>query len=300
VRTVAAATIAVAMLLLAGCGGDSGQTADLGDELQAANEKIAQLEADLFNATSTTTEAAASTTTTAPVEPSTGTTATAFAETTTTTSIAGGGEPLGPQASPFVGGTFVDELPPGIDSELSVILEGTHQDGSVPLIIRNLTEESVIGIEVNGIARDQDGGLVSSGSSQGFSPQLVAPGEIAYGYVYFGYDVDLSNAASYEWSVTATSSTDQFAPGFADLVPVEWSSVGDNIVVLLSNDTDAVITGPISVDAACFDASGVFVGTAGTFADGDTVQPGASVAGQFSPYEIDCDQYLVAGSGYDY
>ena len=288
--------VAIAAFLLPACSGDSGDTSVLEAELQAAQEKIADLETELFTATSST--EAASTATGPAAAMTTSTTSTAIAETTTT--VDRGPQPLSPQASPFVAGTFFGDLPPGMGSEISVILEGTNITQAVPLIVRNMTEDAVVNVEVAGLARDQDGVLLASGSSQGFSPNLVAPGEIAFGYVYFGFDADLSRAATTEWTVSATPSTSEFLIGTVDLVPTEWSSAGSSIIVLLSNDTAEVVEGPIGANAACFDSSGEFTDVARDFADGDTVDPQSSVGAQISPYQFACDTYLLAGSGYDF
>ena len=288
--------VAIAAFLLPTCSGDSGGTSAVETELQAANQKIAELETELFSATSST--ATASTTTGPAAATTISTTSTTVAETTTTVDL--GPQPLSPQASPFVAGTFVGDLPPGTESEISVILEGTNITQAVPLIVRNMTEDTVVNIEVAGLARDQEGALLASGSSQGFSPNLVASGEIAFGYVYFGFDADLGRAATTEWTVSATPSTSEFLFGTVDLVPSEWSSAGSNIIVLLSNDTDDVVDGPIGANAACFDSSGEFTDVSRDFADGDTVDPQSSIGAQISPYRFACDTYLLAGSGYDF
>ena len=136
---------------------------------------------------------------------------TSLASTTTTSEAPGGGDPVDSQASQFVGGTFSGQQPTGEVGELSVIAVGEDIGQSVPLIVRNMTDESVIRIEINGLARDEEGRLLASGSSQGLNPNLVAPGEIAYGYVYFGFDTDMSRASTIEYTITAESVAGDFA-----------------------------------------------------------------------------------------
>ena len=73
----------------------------------------------------------------------------------------------------------------GEPGEVSVVATaaGLDRGGSLNVGMRNNTTGNVGRIELAGTARDAAGTLVGSGSDQGIDPAIVAPGEIAFGYV---------------------------------------------------------------------------------------------------------------------
>ncbi len=208
-------------------------------------------------------------------------------------------EARSPDSSAFVAGTFDGVLSEGEAASVSVIEQGTEIGSSVPVIVRNMTSESIIRVEVAGIARDSDGTLIASGSSQGLKPNLIAPGEIAFGYVYFGYESTLDSSSVIEYSVAYESLTGNGAQyeNIRDLTPIEWTRSGRNIVVLLSNDSNEALSGPFSVYVACFAPDGTLTDVAQDFGDNDTAGAGSTVSAQVRAADA-CDSFLVAGSGY--
>ncbi len=209
--------------------------------------------------------------------------------------------PLPPAANPALGVVGVDTLPAGEPGKLSVIAQASTLDrsGSLPIVVRNMTDEQVARIEVTGTARDASGALVGSGSDQGLTPYLVGPGEIAFGDVYFGFD-GVPEGTTFELSVSGADPDDVFA-GKVDLVVTEHNSAADSIVVALRNDGDKEVSGPIGLSLMCFDEAGVPTDTGWGFTDQDTVPPGATVTGTINFYaDPPCERYIVGGSGYDF
>jgi hypothetical protein len=208
--------------------------------------------------------------------------------------------PLPANSSPFVVAEGIVDFPPGAPGELSVVAQAAALDrsGSLPVIVRNMTDEALIDISVTGTARDAGGGLVASGEDQGLQPTVVEPGAIAFGYVYFGFDVQ--GASSFELSVDGTELDDAFfGPG--DLAIVEYNRTGDAIIGILRNDSEEEVTGPIGVDLLCLDEAGTPVETTRTYAEPDTAAPGATVSFSFDFFgDPPCERFLLAGSGYQF
>ena len=115
-------------------------------------------------------------------------------------------------------------LPAGDPGVVAVVSVATALDssGSLPVIVRNNTANTIGQIEVT-VARDAAGSLVGSGSSQGFEPVVVEPGEIAWGYVYFG---DIAGDG-----LTFGLRTSGEEPGYFQPVEItELNAIGDQII----------------------------------------------------------------------
>lgn len=199
----------------------------------------------------------------------------------------------------FVHGNNSPQLPPGEIGKVSVIAFGKMQGTILPIILRNNTATYVTRIEVSGIARGGDGGMLATGGDQGIDPNLVQPGEVAFGYVYFG-DVTLPEGTTFEFQTEfepAGSSFEEFE-NTRDLEVTEVSLVENRIVGLMRNQYAEVVTGPIGVAAMCFDAAGQLLGHHNSYTDQDTVAAGATVAYQIDLYDDPCPVFLVMGSGF--
>lgn len=211
-------------------------------------------------------------------------------------------QPANPRALLF--GNADPQLPDGEPGVVNVVQIGPVPAGesfgvSVPVVVRNYTSATVTQLAVTGGARS-GGALVGSGSSQGFSPAILEPGEVGFGYVYFDSEIP----ADSELDLTATSSDysagDTF--GSADLTVTEANLIAgefsDAIVGGVVNNSDVDVTGPHSVTAYCFDGD-TLVGTTGTFVDGpDPLTPGQSATFSIDLFDEACATYLVGSSGY--
>lgn len=205
--------------------------------------------------------------------------------------------PAEPDASPYVVG-FGDlsalSLPEGDPGELTIISTGAQDELSdaVTIIVRNNTSDPIGQIEATGTARDAAGALVGSGSSQGFKPVVVAPGEIAYGYVYF--DGGFPEGSTFEFDVAGEEVGTYFRP----MTITEINHTGDAIIGGVSNDTGVDVTGPISVDVLCFAADGTTIGPRGGYAEQDDLADGANGSFSISLHGNECPIGLAAASGY--
>lgn len=196
------------------------------------------------------------------------------------------------------------EIPAGTGSDLEVVMMAPTDGSSVPVVVRNNTSEVVYRIELSGTARDDAGTLVASGSSQRVAPSYVQPGEWAFASVYFGMNV-LDGDETFDFNVTSSGSGPGFFGGSVDLEVTEaeygQGDFTDRIIGIVANRTDGTVSGPVSVDVACF-ADGNLVDVFGSFTDGDDIGPGSSDSFTVDLYglEATCDVFAVGASGYDF
>lgn len=222
---------------------------------------------------------------------------TAPAQEESTTTAPAPAEPAAPDASPYVVG-FGDlsalSFPAGDPGELTVVSTGAQNELSdaVTVIVRNNTSDPIGQIEATGTARDAAGALVGSGSSQGFKPVVVAPGEIAYGYVYF--DGGFPDGSKLEFKVKGEPVGTYFRP----MTVTEINNTGDAIIGGVSNDTGVDVTGPISADVLCFAADGTTIGPKGGFTEEADLADGATGSFSIDLYSNDCPIGIAAASGF--
>jgi len=191
-------------------------------------------------------------------------------------------------------------LPQGEPNSIAVVAQGTSlsMSGTIPLIVRNNTDQTVIRIKASGTIRDSTGILVASGSDQGFNPNVVRPGEIAIGYVFFGPNDSRPKVWKVEFQTSATPIEKSRFENIRDLDVVEVNKVGKRIVGSLSNPYSEVVIGPIGVKAVCFDSSGSLLSSEMTFAEADVVEPNGKTSFQIDSISATCPSFLLAGSGY--
>jgi hypothetical protein len=211
----------------------------------------------------------------------------------------GSAAPAAPDASPYVvgfGDLSVVPLPAGEPGAVTIVARGTAVDprGAVNMVVRNNTSDAIGPVEVTGTARDGAGALVGSGSSQGFQPQVVAPGEIAYGYVYF--DSDIAAGSTFEFSVDAEPVDDYFLP----VTITEVNNTGSQIVGAVTNDTGVDVGGPIGADVICFGPDGSIIGYVGSYVEQDELPADGTGSFSIDLYGDDCSIGLAAASGYGY
>jgi hypothetical protein len=214
---------------------------------------------------------------------------------TTSTGAAG---PAAPDASPYVvglGDLSAVSLPVGDTGAVSIVAAATTIDrrGAVNMVVRNNTSHPVGNIEVTGTARDDAGSLVGSGKSQGFQPKVVAPGEIAFGYVYF--DTDMAGSTfKFSFSVDPDPVGDYFVP----VTITEINNTGEKIVGAVKNATSAGVTGPIRADVVCFGTDGSIIDYVDSYVEQDELTAGATGSFSIELYGKECPVGLAAASGY--
>lgn len=166
-------------------------------------------------------------------------------------------EPAAVDASPYVFGILphaVLSLDPGITREVAVIAQGEPAPGTnaVPVVVRNMTRDTVYGIRGHVDLLDADGLVVDSGDFSFLAPLVVAPGEIAFGAMPANPDWDPTSG-------TLRAKVDSFnvmAPDpESQSMAVVTTAVVDasSIVGTVVNDTDSTFVNGVTVTALCFD-----------------------------------------------
>lgn len=213
------------------------------------------------------------------------------------------GAAIEPATSPMLNikGNF--EIPAAEDQALSIVVIGKpdQASGTVPVVIRNMTSSPLTNLEVSGTARDGAGELMGSGSSQGFAPELVNPGEWAFGYVYID---GVKAAKDTDFDFTATGSEPDEFMGSVDVEIVEVAltkgSYGNNLTGIVKNPTDKEVSGPVDVSAACFDKSGALISVQTGYADSDPLPPGGTSSFSVDLFEEPCEFFAMGSSGYNF
>lgn len=190
----------------------------------------------------------------------------------------------------------VPELPSGDD--VAIVMTATPDSGLIPMAIYNGTDGPISNLEVSGRALDGDGETLGQGSSQGFEPTYVPAGEHTFGYVYIGMDDLPADVVLDEPSIDY----DEGVGDYENEVSVdvaEPEKLEDSIIGAVVNPHDIPVTGPISVQVACFNADGELTTVAGSFAERDDLEPGDSSTFEISFYgDFDCDSGVLAASGF--
>jgi len=302
------------LVAAASCSSDSGDRSASDAEVEALREQLAAAESRADEAESERDELADAlaaveeqlTAITEGTTPPTAAADTSLVETTSpptaapTTTVAPSSGPAAPDASPYVeaiGDVSTLDIPVGEPGVVSVVIAATSLDRSrsLPVVVRNNTSLPVGSIDVTGVARDAAGGLAGSGSSQGFQPVVVSPGEIAFGYVFFGDAVP--EGATFELSVSAEAVGDFFIP----VAITELAVNPDQLIGIVTNNTGREVSGPIGVDAICFDAATPSVlSTPGGYLEQDALPEGATGSFSISMYGDACPRGLISASGYSF
>lgn len=204
-----------------------------------------------------------------------------------------------PLSSPFLGGTNVPLLGEGTEGELEVVATGTFDGTALPVMVRNRTPEGLLRVEVSATARNSNGEILATGSDHGLSPNVVEPGDVTFGYIYFGR-MDLPPDVTFDFVVEAEATDGSIAAfeNIRDLEVVNHRVAGNQLVGEARNMHSVTVEGPIRVSVVCFNEVGDLVGYHGGFTDQDSV-----AAGELLPFAVrlrgNCFGYLVALSGYE-
>ena len=268
-------TIAFGFSLLVSCTVSSNNEQLLLDEIGVLQDRVHELEKELENDSAippvgspTTTEGEGG----------------AAAPASSTTTVAEAGD-SNPKTSPLLSLNGEIFIPDGAAGELSVVLLGDPDSSStVPVVVRNRTDQTYVGIEANGIARNGEGDLVASGSSQGFTPARLHPGEWAFGYIYFGSG-ELDAVSVFEITLSGNDDGGWFDSFYMDLQVVEFNivegSYSREVVGIVKNQTDEKSSSISSASAICFDTQGLSINSIASFGYIDTsegIPPGGTAS----------------------
>ena len=216
-----------------------------------------------------------------------------------------GGTPKLPQ-------TFAGNAVPALHSEpsgqLSVAFVGTPYslgsgDGTmVPVEVFNGTDQSVAQVDVSGAA-SSGSAVVGSGDSQDVEPAVLAPGEVAFGMVFYTQDLP----AGVTFTLTATGSNETSNVVNIKVVQANYSGTGgiagSGVVGSVMNPSSTNVNAPVQTDLYCFSPTGTLQSVNGGFMAGNGgLPPGAS-----GSYSIDIEgpapctsDFLVGSSGYTF
>jgi hypothetical protein len=198
---------------------------------------------------------------------------------------------------------YTDGVEPALDAtdgEVAVAAIAPVDDsGSFPMIVHNGTDQPISRVEVSGAAVGSDGATVSSGSSQGFEPNVIEPGGIGIGYVYVSYDLP-DGLTLEQISIDYTTGLGDFE-NIVGVDVTDVSSSADRVTGTLTNPHDVGIDGPVSVGLACLDDAGALMGVHSTFADRDAIDSGGSSTFTVESYgrPLDCAGIILGASGFD-
>ena len=131
---------------------------------------------------------------------------------------------------------------------------------TIPLVVRNNTSEVVHGIEVHATAHGATGAIIASGSSQGFHPDTVQPGQITLGFAYFEQK-GLPAGTTIEYQVTSEPGPDSGVMPSVDLPITQTNQAGGYVTGVAANPTGNPVQ-RARVDVTCFTPQGQLDGDA--------------------------------------
>lgn len=189
-------------------------------------------------------------------------------------------------------GNASPNLPPPNNDKLQVIplLNGK---GYIFVFVRNNSDTQIKSAKIDAIARDNNGGLLAVGDSgAGFTPNVINPGEVAFGVVNFGL-VDLSEDATIEYTASSSATTPN---DNVRLRIQEYKKFEDRVVGLVVNDDNGIIS-RVNVSILCFDEGGIFLTAYERLGNDLKLDPSKN-----SPFQVEiyssCPTYLIYPTGY--
>lgn len=192
-------------------------------------------------------------------------------------------------------------FPAGKPGEVSIVATGTPAVSvagtRIPLVVRNNTSKTVYGVDINMTARGANGALVGSGQSAGgFQPEVLQPGEWAFGSVFFS--VQLPEGATFETTVEGRSET---IMDTVQLVVTEATAAqapvlgGLEITVVVRNPSSRAID-LASGDVGCFTTDGVPLAKTSLANIDSTIPAGSSTSASASVLEGPCPIWAIGYS----
>jgi hypothetical protein len=187
-------------------------------------------------------------------------------------------------------------IPVGQPDVVAIVMQGDiNEFGSIPMIVRNNTGETVSGVSVSGTARDSAGTLVGTGQSLSFDPETLEAGDWSMGR--FGFDVDsLSGDETFEFTVDFNEGPPSFMAD-VELTVVEVNLIEDRIVGTVSNPSTSESSGLSSVTVACF-VDGQLVDVRDGFTDVDEIAPGATASFTVDLFSTPCENFAMSAAGF--
>jgi len=208
--------------------------------------------------------------------------------------------PADPRASIYIGGNESPILSDGEKEVLSVIAIGKYDGVILPLVVRNNTDKPVIRISVTAEARSVDGTLLAVGNDQIFSPNLVNPGEISLGYIFFENVPSFPEDVQFKFVITSKDPKNTTFENMRNLEIIEQNKIDNRIVGMLKNPNKVLVKGPIEIIVMCFSEESDVLAHYSDFTTVDQVEPNSTIPFQVSIYDQkQCPIFLVSAFGFE-
>ncbi len=107
--------------------------------------------------------------------------------------------------------------------------------------------------------------------------------------------------ATFTFETSSTDATDNKYESIRDLSVTEADYIDGRIVGFLENEYKETVSGPMSIKVACLGSDGSLLGVFQGFTDKDSAKSKEKVPFQVETYgQVDCTNFLIAGSGYSF
>lgn len=222
---------------------------------------------------------------------------TQIASLTTATAVPGAAaaSPTAGKLPSGISGTALKHIKKGKPGELSIVAKGSYAKGQVPVIVRNNTQDSVAYVQVSGEVRGADGKVAQLVNAGQFYPQIVAPGQLAIGWVSFEQPVNDGDKVKLKVKSSGNVSFWE-SQGYIPLEVTELNLLDDGRVTgSLQNPSDKTTTQRGYTILMCFDDAWTPVYEKPGSVD-EGIAPGDVAAfefGQFGGLPVGCGNYLV-------
>ncbi len=214
--------------------------------------------------------------------------------------ISSGAAAITTSAALYVRGAVA--LPLGQPGKLSAIAVGPEDaTGMIPIVVRNNTAQTVYNVGASGTA-ERNGSPVTSVDTAMLSPEIVRPGEWAFGAIGFGGDsigpvrrVELTPIADPTPAYSARTRDLKIAEAH-----VTHGSSSDVVAGTVVNSTDTTLTAtpPPTVSVICFSGTRPDEIGLGTGHATDRLRPGATSAFSISLARGSCEgSYALSARG---
>ena len=200
-------------------------------------------------------------------------------------------------------GTAHPVFSPGALGKLDVVFTGAPyspggitSDGTiVPFAMWNGTTKTLDDLSASGTAM-VNGTVTGSGNSQDIEPPNLAPGQVAFGIIFFqtppapGATFSISPTSQGAFSNALVAQVTQ-----ANDVPGQFNS---DVVGSITNSNKQPISGPLSATVFCFNAAGALATVETGYASGNGPWAPEATASYDTTLEDPCPTFLVGSSGF--
>jgi hypothetical protein len=215
--------------------------------------------------------------------------------------------PTNPAISTLMLGTAHPTIPPLVPGKVTILTTGApvsdFQSATVTVMVGNGTSNPIshVVVAVNDVG--PNGNVLQTGGSVGFTPTVVPPGQVTFGYAEFSASASpgspklvpagsklQANIVSYSTAPTSLSVDAKVTRATFEAGQIVGSIANSSSTAMAANST--------SVQAYCFDQNGKMLGESQAIPDGTTdLAVGASTTFSIPLLEPPCPTFLVGAWG---